>query len=365
MKSFVHIGAPKTGSTSIQTFLHENTGALARKGFRYHVNVKGRGSQWEYPMAANHVEGCLLNPAQRSRYHANTLEEQAERVKKHLAALRKFPIRWQEPTALFSSEHILPWLKSANLVNAMDTIFSDVFSEVHYILYLRNPADLIVSQYSERVKRGSSFTFDQFFERRLPGLDHYAVVKRWHDVVGPDRISVRLLDRDFLINGDLIDDYSAQCGINVEGLKRPPRENEALTAAGAEALRALNQRIPELDSNGRYNPLRNDLLRAVMQASENMPPLALFPRHQKKLENATAASMEKLRSELFPERPVLFTSRKHGQSITKLIDIRERALDIVAKVIVDLRMEEISPLTRRQKAKAVAYSPDLSVNEKS
>ncbi|MEO9515579.1 MAG: hypothetical protein ABJH45_06915 [Paracoccaceae bacterium] len=84
-----------------------------------------------------------------------------------------------------------------------------------------------------------------------------------------------------------------------------------------------------------------------------------------KVGNTTAASMEKVRSELFPERPVLFTSRKHGQSITKLIDIRERALDIVAKVIVDLRMEEIAPLTRRQKAKAVAYSPDLSVNEKS
>ena len=62
-------------------------------------------------------------------------------------------------------------------------------------------------------------------------------------------------------------------------------------------------------------------------------------------------------------RPILFTSRKHSQSSAELIDIRERALDIVAKVIVDIRMQEIEPLTRSQKAKAVAYSPDFSVDE--
>ena len=33
MKAIVHIGAPKTGTTSIQAFLHRNAPALAERGF--------------------------------------------------------------------------------------------------------------------------------------------------------------------------------------------------------------------------------------------------------------------------------------------------------------------------------------------
>ncbi|MEO1293302.1 MAG: hypothetical protein AAFV62_10800, partial [Pseudomonadota bacterium] len=54
MKISLHIGAPKTGSTSIQHFLSDNAGALAERGDLVPEAV-GRVSHWALSLYAGSV----------------------------------------------------------------------------------------------------------------------------------------------------------------------------------------------------------------------------------------------------------------------------------------------------------------------
>ena len=119
MKALVHIGAPKTGTSSIQSFLYRNAAALAAQGARYEREVAHRGSQFEYPMAAMLARGVLpRQEEQKIRYRAVDAAMQARVYGGVAERLKSFPRRHAEPLAVFSSEHCLPWLHTDDLVAA-------------------------------------------------------------------------------------------------------------------------------------------------------------------------------------------------------------------------------------------------------
>lgn len=349
MKAIVHIGAPKTGSSSLQHFLFINAEALASQGFRFHRNVRHRGSQYEYALAAmSRVGDLLAGQDARVRYRARTLEEQAEQVRRFVEELPQYPTRWREHTALFSSEHMLPWLRAASHVKALDEMFREVFSEVRYIVYFRAQPDLILSQYSERIRRGASVPFDQFLKVRLKSaVNHFQPAERWAKTVGRDRLDVRLMDRDFLVNGDLIEDYCRACGIDPAPLSRPGRVNPSLTASAAECLRSLNTYIPEILPDGQANPLRSGLLEDVMRRSTGDAKLRLLPEEKKRIEARTAASNERLRKTYFPDRKTLFTNSDDTETPQARLIARDRALDILAQLYSERRAETPTPTAPR------------------
>ncbi|WP_068108292.1 hypothetical protein [Tropicimonas marinistellae] len=354
MKAIVHIGMPKAGSSSIQEFLFQNRLALADQGFRFHRNVKRRGSQFEYVLAALTRAGTLLpRQQQRLHYNARTLEEQSDSATKGIVALEDYPNRWSEDVALFSSEHMEPWLKTPDLIRTVDGMFREVFSDVRYVLYIRSPVDSIVSQYSESIKRGSTQTLDNFVKLRGRRVDIDLVTSRWADIVGKERLTVRLLDKTFLKNGDLIEDFSAVCGFDPTPMTQPPRVNEALTASGAECMRALNRKIPEVHSEGGRNPLRFNLLAAVMRLSADGPKLTLSPEQRNRVENAVADTNETFRQKYFPERDVLFEHRPPKDANVPRRKILDMALDVMTDVLIELRLNQIDPLTRKQMKRAM------------
>lgn len=353
MKAIVHIGAPKAGSSSIQEFLFRNIDGLAKKGFRFHRNVEGRGSQWEYPMAVLADLGRMLpGEMERIRYHARTLEEQGATARPHAEALAGYAQRWREPVALFSSEHILPWMNKTEGIEAFDALFRSAFSEVRYIVYFRPHDDSLLSGYSERIKRGYTYTIDEFIEKRRKTLGLFRPAKRWRDVVGKDRLAVRMLDADYLKNGDLIDDYCDACGIDPAGLERPPRINESLTAPGAECLRALNRRIPEVHPDGGFNPLRETLLQAVAELSAEGPKLRLTADQQERVDAITAKSNERFRKAFFPERKTLFRPKKNKDRALTEAEIKDMALAVMTDLVIRIRLSEIPDLTEEKKKRS-------------
>jgi hypothetical protein len=344
MKALVHIGQPKTGTSSIQSFLYRNRAALAAQGARYEREVAGRGSQIEYPMAALLARGVLPRQEEaRLRYRAVDAGMQAREYGGVAERLTRFPTRHGEPLALFSSEHCLPWLHTDDLVAAFDEMFRAAFDEVRYLVYLRRPADLVVSEYSERIKRGATVTFDEHLERRLKALGQARTIERWARVVGPERLTVRLMEPDALTEGDLLADFCAVCGLDAAPLARPERENAALTAPGAEALRVLNTRIPELRPDGTHNPLRRDLIEAVQARTKDGPRLRLDPAQAARVEEAVRSSDARLRDAWFPDRETLFPARSEDMAADPRV-VKDQAMEALADLVVDLRIGRMPAL---------------------
>ncbi|WP_238364080.1 hypothetical protein [Mesobacterium pallidum] len=354
MKAIFHIGCPKTGTTTLQAFLHSNTEALREQGVRFQRSVENRGSQFELPMTAFVRTGTLLpHREQRIRYKATTLEQQKAEYGGYIDHLRRFAETYPEPVAIFSSEHVTPWLNRPELVQSFHELLTESFDEVRYVVYFRDPALALASSYSERIKRGGGMTLDEFISRQLKREGSFWRVANWADTVGRENYDVRLLDKSFLAKGDLISDFCQACGLDETRLERPSRMNEALSSVSAEALRMLNRRIPELRRDGRMNPLRRGLLRVATRLGAEAPAIRLNDQQRRRVGWKRNWVDKKMLSEFFPDRDRLWTPMDAKDEPMPVEELRERALELMTELVIRLRLGRIPPLDEAEKELSV------------
>ncbi len=358
MRAIVHIGQPKTGTSTIQSFLQLNVDRLAEQGVRYSRNVPERGSQFEYAFAALHRVGDLpIDKVERAYYGVESLEALARMANEATASLRGVPSRFGEDVAVFSSEHFAPWMQSVEAVKHVDAMFREVFDDVRYIVYFRNPLTLSLSRYSETLKRGRVHTLAQFLKKqqRFPSL--YDVAARWRDGVGGDRISARLLEKDWLHKEDLLEDFCKAIGVDIAGMEFPERVNEGLNQLGVACMRALNETIPPVLPDGRTNARRKHLIALVEEFSAGAPPLRATPQQLDSIEELTHTSNERLRAEFFPDRASLFARPSGDIAQLTADELAERKQELLIRIIARQHEEFIAAEDARNHAEAAAREP--------
>ncbi|MFN4098215.1 MAG: hypothetical protein ACK4GT_00425 [Pararhodobacter sp.] len=308
MKALIHIGLPKAGSSSIQQFLKINREALLDRGIRYERLKPRFGSQFELA-ATGVVEAGGTVTYEAARLVLGFRQDGDDRafVQEFRAMLDRQRPGWTEPLYVGSSEHIQPWLHQPARIRALDGFLGGYFAGIRYLLYLRPQAELLLSSYAERVRRGSTMSFEQHLGERWEMLNFDAVVSLWEGVLGAERLDVRLLRPDALAGGDLIADFCAAMGTNPGGLVTPPRMNAAPGAGELAFRRRLNSLLRVRRADGNRNPWyqRALRLRSALQRRPD-PPLILSPDLRAQVEAQFAASNESLRARRFPERPSLF-----------------------------------------------------------
>jgi len=315
MKAIFHIGRPKTGSTTIQVFLHQNRAALAEHGILYRLADPEVTTQIEFPVAAlSACEKQVVDPYMARVYGLTSVSAQRAFADRRLqvtdAALSEHP---DMHTWVGSSEHVYPYLKRVHHVAALDALLCRRFDAVRYVVYLRRQEDLIPSAYVESVRRGDTIAFPDFIERFLAREqgDHMKRLRLWRRVVGADRIDVRLLERDALVGGDLIDDWCHMLGVDPAGLVRTPAKNESLAARDLERLRRLNVLIDgHRAESAVFQRLHETLTSALVRGGRRgADKLRLSPDQVARIRAANAASNERVRKIWFPERDELFPPR--------------------------------------------------------
>lgn len=185
----IHIGPHKTGTTSIQKFLHENRSALLAQGILY--PCAGRCSRGQIQHYHHPLVKALV------RQDAKAAQEQIFNIHAEIAE--------HSPSVVVLSSEVFA---RPSVNPAAFAAIRDAFAEMdrQWIVYLRRQDDLLVSLYAEYVKRDKLRWPRQITDLDQPKLlDHHARLQRFESMLGGDPLIVRSfeLDRKHLVGSFL------------------------------------------------------------------------------------------------------------------------------------------------------------------
>ena len=336
MKAIIHIGMPKTGSRSVLIWMLLNRSALKRQGLHtlaapapqllmasIHVATNELGVDektawqgWEGKPGARALGLEVDNNATREkvaeqkRFRAGEIENAYKFVTGELENLagKSGSFIWLDER-LYDQKSLIP---------SVDRILARFFDDRTYVAYIRNTADFFVSKYSQDLRdcdeKYGTMRFSEYLDRcasRSALQDEDGPLEHlfaWHSVVG-ERLNVRLAESDWLINGDMIDDFSSLIG--VDAFRKPGRKNEAFAAEYIEYVRFLNRRF------GRSLPddMRRKIIKFLTASSSGKPKLAASDSQAALIHDVHRELEERTRESFFPDRPFLFSPKLRGSGV--------------------------------------------------
>jgi hypothetical protein len=230
---FLHVGAPKTGTTFLQTLLWSHRHAL-----RHQYGVLFPGERYdEHFLAAVDVQDCA--------FHGNPRPDAAGAWDAVAAQARAWP-----GTTVISHEVFA----TATRDQAHRAVADLAPAEVHVVYTVRDLGRQVPSQWQEAVKHGATDTFEQWWAAVVRRDPHHQfarwfwpmeelpdVVARWDDLVGRDRFHLVTVPRGGG-SGLLWERFCGVIGLDPAAvdLEAPAVTNTGLGVAEVEVVRRLN-----------------------------------------------------------------------------------------------------------------------------
>jgi len=269
MQIFLHIGAEKTGTSSIQRFFKVNRDLLRSRSILY-SKIAGFENHMALSAAAQHDEKV---DDLRMLFQLDTTEK-VRNFRKSLSENLAAEARESGCSKLvFSGEHCSSRLVSVTEVEMLARILRPVSQDIVVVVYVRRQDDFLCSTYSTDVKSG--FAGPMMLPSpalRQARYDYHELLRRWSSVFGREKIVCRLYDTDRLEGGDVVADFAKIVGLDLAGnFVRPPRVNESLDVATLEFLRLLNKIVPRFKDN-KLNPARGNMVQILEKISDGPSP---------------------------------------------------------------------------------------------
>jgi hypothetical protein len=272
--AYLHIGAPKTGSTALQHLLWHNRYHLARRGVCYPLERMN-----EHVDATMDIRGDPLRPAGPATPSTGAWDEVATRIRD-----------WPGPQALFSSEI----LGAANPDRIGQVVASLRPADVHLIMTVRSLARQMPSDWQEQIKHGRTVSLGAFVKHLVEGgvdrgprytkmfwrqHDPAYVLATWSAFVPADHIHLviapapggprlQLFERFFSVLGVTLQDLCVDIDL---------RANASLGLAEAELVRRLNPGLTE-SLGPSYGHLVRDVLAERVLSQRTSEPRIVLPR---------------------------------------------------------------------------------------
>jgi len=262
MTIYLHIGTPKTGTTSIQHFMSDNAEALLEKGILVPPVFRNPNHTelYHYAVESSHSNSIL-------KTHASSF------APKDLATFpRSFvdTISKHNGDAVVSCEYLSAFLVDSQQITALANLCYEATDEVKVVIYLREQVESFVSYYPTQVSAGRRMPFslklpdsgvswvdhcskliegesktgntNPFREFPPLWLDYNALVMRWADVFGKDNIDVRTFSK----KDDIRNDFCDVIGLTSSRflIINAKRKYYATGYAETEIIRGLNYLFP-------------------------------------------------------------------------------------------------------------------------
>ncbi|MDJ0647725.1 MAG: hypothetical protein QNJ60_03375 [Xenococcaceae cyanobacterium MO_188.B19] len=270
MKALIHIGIEKTGTTTIQEFLHLNRDKLAKQGVGYlrSPGLRNNRKLATYCMDNHKIDDQvkylrIFSDAKRNEWKAKFRQEFDREIKN---------LDHKISSVIISSEHFHSRLTIKDEIKNLLDILKPYFTDIKILVYLRRQDQVAVSHYSTKIKVGktkSAVLLPQGVSPNDPYYNYYDLIERWASVFGKQNIDIRIFDKSKFIEGDLLQDFINAVGlIKADKFVIPERKNEKLSASVQHGLMLMNECFPESINNIPVkfnNQLRNYLISQLQQ----------------------------------------------------------------------------------------------------
>ncbi|MCK5810017.1 MAG: hypothetical protein KAH00_02960 [Cocleimonas sp.] len=229
LKIILHAGTPKTGTTSLQTYLEKRQRKLRGKGILYPHNLE----KLQNPTAPKHqwFEKNLVT------IH---LENFLENFKNIIAQVKK-----DTHTIILSSEGIYNYWwdfpeESKKILSQLSSLF-----DLEVWVWFREPLAFIESYYKQCIRNpqiennrcyGKDLSFAEMLEIDwfTQHLNYQGFVTECQAVFGKNNVSV------FQYEGDVVQEVIQKLGLATPHDNPTPRQNKSLNSASIKLLRMIN-----------------------------------------------------------------------------------------------------------------------------
>ncbi len=249
---YLHIGAPKTGTTSIQLTLHQGRSKLLAEGIYYPSMAP---TQVFFASYFRENPKSMFFHRQSGRITEADVDEFNDRLWSRFQAELddiKNTLREQNKDQMKSiviSSEMLPSTEEHQCVK-MSEYLNSIAERVVVIFYVRHPASQMASSVQQSVKVGMASTkFPQNYKFYSAG-----VARKFAKTFGLDNMCVKEFHRDLLDEGDSVVDFLniIECPENVRATLPVIKENSSLSQEAVLLTDAVNIQFPELE-NGVWN----------------------------------------------------------------------------------------------------------------
>lgn len=352
--AIVHIGAEKTGTEAIRQLLARNRHALPDLGFWYplspgamnHFALALYSAPENMPGMEADVPGVVTN----GRFDENLF---ARQLKDEIASLPS-----HVHTVIFSNEHCHSRVIEHWQVQKLCDLLSEHFESIAILVYLRRQDEMARSVYSTRLRFGDA-SFDIMPPTIVPTepfpryFDIEHLLDRYSAVFGKDAVKARLYERDFLENGDVVDDFLKVCGLPAWLSSKAFQANRALSAEGLAFLALLNERS---DEDPRSSAKIRDICLPIIESNLPGPTLRPSREEAKRFYAGFGAMNARVRALWFPERESLFSDdfsqypeTVDDSEISRYQRAMRAALVIIESLIEDKAAEQERLMTSARK----------------
>jgi hypothetical protein len=267
----LHIGSGKTGTSSIQEFLHRNRERLGDLGLLY-PRVPGLRRHVRLGLFIRSDEDLEMQ-ASWQRQKQSTGEEFREDFRRDFLE----EIERSGTSRVLLSDEAL-YGAPVDALRRLRTFIAPIARASRVVVYLRRQDDHLSSRYQQVVKIGEVRRFAERTEQMDFGAtyDYHTRLNTWRRLVEPTEFVIRRFERGAFTDGSLYQDFLDAAGVDVRAseLEQVGSRNESLDAEAVEFLRILN--IYRVEHEGaRPGTIDNRSVTARLAESSDGPTLTL------------------------------------------------------------------------------------------
>jgi len=261
MRLALHIGTPKTGTTSFQRWFADHRVALREQGVVYpetpgavnhrHLTVYAQDSDKPDKHLA-HLG--IHSPQDHDRFRQKLRADFAAELHSHAGAHL-----W-----VMSNEHLYSRIRTIEMIERLQAFLHPGFEQIDIYVHLRPQVDLLVSGASQRARLGQEVSVQTLTRPGVSEISAYfnynMTLKRWVHVFGQKHVHLV----PFRQHPDMTAYLSDQLGIERAGMARSARVNTALDWRAMALVNGLG------DQAGAVGFLAQNLFLDQMPVQENL-----------------------------------------------------------------------------------------------
>ncbi|MPY96774.1 MAG: hypothetical protein GEU97_02040 [Actinophytocola sp.] len=326
---YLHVGAPKTGTTYLQGILWKNRKELASRG----VFVPGR-NHVDHFRAGFDLRGVEKDPRDPRKDWQGAWGEIARKIKN---SKREIAVVSDERLAACTPEEVR---------RAVDSLAP---AEVHVIYVTRDPAGLLSAEWQEHIKHGDKRAFDAWLDNTLNPKGHEwywkvhgvgDVLRRWGTSVPNDRLHLLTLPRRGSDPELLWQRFCSVLGISPDDVDTEGRANVSLGVEGAELLRRVNEVMPdEFPRWHRIGVTREMLAHRILAPRAQKTSIGVPERLADKVDQYTEQLIVDIKNsgcDVVGDLDELNAGPVKGGGVPDELDVTSAAVDGVAGLVVQI-----------------------------